>query len=112
MIISPRSSHAAWADVIRDDVAVVGEFDATDAALAALRDNLPVEELPHLTVGTEFPVSPGMMQIFNTPNAHLALASFSWDCFSSAAAEGAVDRAQLITTESHGVLLICLGAMV
>jgi hypothetical protein len=53
-----------------------------------------------------------MMRIFNAPNAHLALASFSWDCFSAAAEERTVNRAQLITAESHDVLLICLGAMV
>jgi hypothetical protein len=53
-----------------------------------------------------------MMRIFNAPNAHLALASFSWDCFSSAAEERAVNRAQLVPTESHDVLLIGLGAMV
>jgi hypothetical protein len=52
------------------------------------------------------------MRIFNAPNAHLALALFSWDLLSSAAEVGAVDRAELIPAESHGVHLIGLGAMV
>jgi hypothetical protein len=53
-----------------------------------------------------------VVRVLNTPNAHLALTFFSWYCLSSAAEEGVVKRAQLITTESHEVLLICLGAMV
>jgi hypothetical protein len=53
-----------------------------------------------------------MMRIFNASNAHLALASFSWYRFSAAAEERAVNRAQLVPTESHDVLLICLGAIV
>jgi hypothetical protein len=53
-----------------------------------------------------------MMRIFNAPNAHLARPFLSRDCFSAAAEERTVNRAQLITAESHGVLLIDLGAMV
>jgi hypothetical protein len=41
------------------------------------------------------------MWVFNAPNAHLALAPFSWDLLSSVAGEGVVKRAQLITAESH-----------
>ena len=54
----------------------------------------------------------GMMRVFDAPNAHLALALFSWDCLSTAAGEGTVKRAQLIPVESHDVLLIGLSAMV
>jgi hypothetical protein len=87
VIVSPRSSHTPWVDVIRDDVVVISKFLFTDPALAALQDALPVEE---------FPASPGMMGIFDAPNAHQALTSFSWYGFSSAAAEGAVDRAESV----------------
>jgi hypothetical protein len=52
------------------------------------------------------------MRIFNAPNAHLALALFSWVLLSSAAEVGAVDRAKLIPAESHDVLQIGFGAMV
>ena len=97
--------------MVGDDIAVVGERFLAEGAYAILGDDLPVEEFPHFAVGPKFPVSPGMMRIFNAPNAHLALASFSWDCFSAAAEERTVNRAQLITAESHGVLLIDLGAM-
>jgi hypothetical protein len=112
VIVSPRSSHAAGTDVVGHNIAVVGERFLAESAHTILQSNLPVEELPHFTVGSEFPVSPGMMQIFNASNAHLALALFSWYCFSAAAEERAVNRAQLITAESHGVLLIGLGEMV
>jgi hypothetical protein len=53
-----------------------------------------------------------MLWVFDASNAHLACLFLSRDCFSAAAEERAVNRAQLITAESHGVLLTCLGAVV
>jgi hypothetical protein len=99
-------------NVVGDDVAVVGECFLAEGAYAILGDDLPVEEFPHFAVGPKFPVSSGMMRIFNAPNAHLALALFSWYCLSAAAEEGVVDWAQLVPTESHDALLIGLGAVV
>ena len=90
MIVSPRSAHTAGMDMVGYDVAIVGEWFVTEGALATLGGNLPVEEFPHFAVGAEFPVSPGVMRIFDAPNAHLALALFSWDCLSAAAGERAV----------------------
>jgi len=98
--------------VVGYDVAIISERFVTEGALAALRDDLPVEELSHFSVGSKFSVSSWMMRIFNAPNAHLARPFLSRDCFSAAAEERMVNRAQLITAESHGVLLIDLGAMV
>jgi hypothetical protein len=98
--------------MVGHNVAIVGEPLLAESAEAILGCDLPVEELPHFTVGPEFPVSPGMMRIFNAPNAHLARSFLSRNRFSAAAEERTVNRAQLITAESHDVLLICLGAMV
>jgi hypothetical protein len=50
--------------------------------------------------------------IVDATDAHLALPSFSSDRFPAAAELGTVNRAKLISTESHGVLLIGCGAMV
>jgi hypothetical protein len=91
------------------DVAIIIERYVTKCALATLGGNLPVEEFSHFAVGAEFPVSPGVMWVFNAPYAHLALASFSRNCLSTAAETGAVDRAELVLVESHGALLIGLG---
>jgi hypothetical protein len=99
-------------DMVGHNVAIVGEPLLAKSAEAILCSDLPVEELPHFTVGLEFPVSPGMMRVFDAPNAHPALTFLSRDCLSAAAGEGVVKRAQLITAESHGVLLIGFGAMV
>ena len=112
VIVPPCSAHAAWIDVVGHHVAIIGELSITECAFAVLGNNLPVEELPHLSVGSEFPVSSGVMRIFNAPNAHLALALFSWDLLSSAAEVGTVNRAELIPAESHGVHLIGFGVMV
>ena len=99
-------------DVVGHHVAVFGEPLLAEGAESILLGDLPVEELPHFAVGPKFPVSPGMMRVFNAPNSHLALAFFFWDCLSAAAGERTVKWAQLIPAESHDVLLIGLGAMV
>jgi hypothetical protein len=99
-------------DMVGHNVTIVGEPLLAESAEAILCSDLPVEELPHFTVGSEFPVSPGMMRILNAPNAHLARPFLSRDCFSAAAEERTVNRAQLITTEFHNVLLIGSGEMV
>jgi len=88
------------------DVAIIIERFVTKCALATLGGNLPSEEFPHFSVGAEFPVPSGMMLIFNAPDAHLARASFSRHCLSATAETGAVDRAELVLVESHGVLQI------
>ena len=98
--------------MVGHNVTIVGEPFLAECAEAILCSDLPVEELSHLTVGSELPVSPGMMGIIDTPNAHLARPFLSRNCFSATAEERTVNRAQLITAESHDVLLSDLGAMV
>ena len=105
MIVSPRSAHTAGMDMVGYDVAIVGEWFVTKGALATLGGNLPVEEFPHFPVGAEFPVSPGVMRVFDAPNAHPTLALFFWDCLSAAAGERAVQWAEFIAAEFHGFLL-------
>jgi hypothetical protein len=112
MIVPPRSSHTTGMDVVGHHVAVLGEPLLAESAESILLGDLPVEELPHCAVGPKFPVSPGMMRVFNATNAHLALAFLLWDRLSAAAEERTVKRAQLIPAKSHDVLLIGLGAMV
>jgi hypothetical protein len=99
-------------DMIRYHVAVIGEPLLAEGADALLVDDLPVEELPHLAVRAKFPVSPGVVRVFNAPNAHLALAFLFRDCLSTAAGERTVKWAQLIPVEPHGVLLIGFSAIV
>ena len=94
------------------DIALIRELGTADTALTVLGNYFSVNQLSHLPVGAEFPVSPGMMRVFNAPNSHLALAFFFWDCLSAATGERTVKWAQLIPAESHDVLLIGLGAMV
>ena len=98
--------------MVRYDIAIVGELSIAKGAFAVLGDDLPVEELPHFTVGSEFPVSSWVMWILNAPNAHLALAFLFRDCLSASAGERTVKWAQLIPVEPHGVLLIGFSAIV
>jgi hypothetical protein len=112
VIVPPGPAHAFRMNMVGDHIAIMGEPPLAEGAYALLGDNFPVKQFPHLAVRAEFPVSPGMLWIFAPANAHLALALFSWDLLSSAAEVGAVDRAELIPAESHGVLLIGFGAIV
>jgi len=93
VVVPPCSAHIFGMDVVGDHVAIVGELFLAEGADALLVDDLPVEELPHLAVRAKFPVSPGMVRVLDSPDAHLAPTLFSWDCLSSAAEVGAVDRA-------------------
>ncbi len=104
MVVSPCPAHAAGMDVVGYDVAIISKWFVTEGALATLGGNLPVEQFPHFSVGSKFSVSSWMMRIFNAPNAHLALASFSRDCLSSTAETGAVKWTELIFPKSHGDL--------
>jgi len=78
--------------MVGHNVTIVGEPFLAECAEAILCSDLLVEELPHLTVRAEFPVSPGMMRIFNAPDAHLARPFLSRDRFSAAAEERVVKR--------------------
>jgi hypothetical protein len=51
-----------------------------------------------------------MLRVLDPADAHLAPSLFSWDCLSSAAEVGAVDRAELIPVESHGASSFVLRA--
>ena len=92
--------------MVGDHVAVIGELLFADAADAVLRDDFPVEQLAHLPVRAEFPVSAGVLRIVDAPDAHLVLTSSLWDCLPATAEEGAVYGTELVSAESHGILLI------
>jgi hypothetical protein len=53
------------------NVVIVGECFVTDRTDPILFNNLPVQEFPHFSGRPEFPVSPGMMEIFDASNTGL-----------------------------------------
>jgi hypothetical protein len=98
-------------NVVGNDVGVLGELLLAESAFAPLGGDLLVKQLPHLAAGAEFPVSPGMLRILDTPDAQLALAPFPWDCFPATADQRTTDRAELISMESHARLLNWSGGL-
>jgi len=104
VIIPPGAAHTAGADVVGHYIAVVSEFLFANAADAVLSNDLPVQQLPHLPVGAQLAVSASVPGIVDAPDAQLTLMPFLWDCLPATAGEGAMDRAELTSTESHGVL--------
>jgi hypothetical protein len=64
-------------NVVGHNVAIVGERHLANSALSVLLNNFAVEQLPHLSFGAEFAVSPGVVRIFNTSHPmRLTLLSF------------------------------------
>ena len=101
MIVSPRSAHAARANVVRHDVAVVGEPFLAEDADAILRRNLSIDQLSHFRVRADLPIFARVLGIVDAVDSHLARASFSRDRFPAAAGLGAMNWAELISAESH-----------
>lgn len=117
MIVSPRPSQAAGVNVVGHDIGVVGELLTADGALAVLGHNLLVQQPSHFRIRAEFPISPRMMGILDPPDAHLSSSSSRFrERFSAAAEKGAVNRAELVATESHGsspiggIVRFCVGS--
>jgi hypothetical protein len=106
VIVPPSAAHAAGTDVVGDHIAAISEFLVANAADAVLIRNLTIEQLAHLAVGAQLAVSAGMLGIVDAADTHLALASFLWDCLPATAGEGAVDWAELVLAEAHGILLV------
>lgn len=101
MIISPGSAHSFRVLVVWNDVIVVSEFVVADRAYAALLSYLPVQQLPHLSRGSQFPVSSRVMRIFNSLNSKSDQLGLGYE-FSATAGERLVNGAQFIAAESHG----------
>jgi hypothetical protein len=71
MVVSPRPSHSFGIPVVWYNVVVVGELFVADRTDPVLFNNLPVQEFPRFSGRPEFPISPGMMGIFNASNTGL-----------------------------------------
>jgi hypothetical protein len=104
MIISPRPSHPTGIDVVGNDVVIVRELSLAERAHTVLGGDLPVHQLSHLGVRADLSISTRVLRIVNATDAHLARSSFLRNRFPSAASLRSVNRAQLISAESHGSL--------
>jgi hypothetical protein len=71
VIVSPGASHAPRIDMVRYDVAVVGELGTAKSAFAVLGGYLSVEQLPHFRIRAEFEISPRVLGILDSPDAKL-----------------------------------------
>ena len=109
MIVSPSSSHTTGMDVVGHNVGVVGELFIADTAFAFLGHNLLVQQLSHFRIRTYLPITARMLEIVNATDSQLALTPFSRDRFPAAAELRTVNRAKLVSTESHGSLQFVFG---
>jgi hypothetical protein len=104
MVISSRPSHSSRVNVVGHDVAIVRERHLADGALPVLFDDFAVEQLPHLCLGAEFAVSPGVMRVFDTLHPQASESASLLDQLTAAARNGSVDGAEFLATEFHGLL--------
>src|SRR5271156_3811763 len=102
VVISPRSSHAFGISVVGYYVVVIGEPFIADGAFSVLLDNLPIQQFPHFSRRSEFPISPRMMRILNSSNPRLQSARIG-RLFTTAAGNRFVDWAVFIATKPHSI---------
>lgn len=95
--------------MVRDNVAVIAELLLAENTNAILLRDLPVHQFPHLGVRPNLAIASRMLGIVNAPDSNLARSSLLGDGFPSAARKRTVNRAQLISSESHSVLQQGLG---
>ena len=101
VIVSPCAAHSPWIDMVRFDIAVIRELRTADAAFSFLGNDLSIEQLSHLPVGAEFPVSPRETWILNSANAKLSSGPCFLYHFPPTAGKGTMDGADLIAAKSH-----------
>ena len=76
MVISPASSHTFRVSMVRNDFAAVAKFMVANGALARLLHDFPIEQFPHLCWRPYFPISPGVVRIFDALDTKLKSAFF------------------------------------
>jgi len=101
MIVSPGSAHSSRAYVVWHDIAVVSKRVIANATFTALRHDLSVEQLSHLSIGAEFAIPSRMKWIFDTADTKLSHCLRFLNYLPSATGKGTMDRADLVATESH-----------
>jgi hypothetical protein len=77
----------------------------TDGASPVLFGDLAVEQLPHLCLGTEFTISPGVVRVFDTLHPEVSDSTSFLDQVATTARKGSVDGAEFIAAELHGIPL-------
>ena len=102
MIISPSSAHSFRIPVVGNHVVIICELFVTDGAFSVLLDNLPIQQFPHFSRRSEFPISPRMMRIINASNPRLQSAPIG-RLFPAAAGNRFVDWTVLIATKPHDI---------
>lgn len=105
MVISPRPTHAAGIDVVRNDVAVICELTHAERTSPILSDDFLIKQLPHFGVRPKFPVLAGVMCILDSANAQLLSRSLFRNTFAPTAKARTMNWVDLVATESHRFFL-------
>jgi hypothetical protein len=100
VIVPPRSTHSFWVPMVRDHIVIVRELFVADRADTSLFSDLSVEQFSHFGRRPQFPISTGMMRIFDSLHAKSNQSGFG-DPVSAAARKRSVDWANFVGAESH-----------
>ena len=71
-----RQRYALNDTVVRHNVAAVGKFMVANGALSCLLHDFSVQQFSHFGWGTEFPISPRVVRVFDALNTTLKSAFF------------------------------------
>jgi len=99
---SDLEDRAISVPVVGNHIVIVCKLFMTNGAFPVLLDNLPIQQFPHFSGGSEFPISPRMMRIINASNPSLQSARIG-RLFPAAAGNRFVDWAVLIATKPHSI---------
>jgi hypothetical protein len=75
-VVSPGTSHAFGLDVVGHNFVVIRKDCVADCTFPVLLADFSVQQLPHFGRGTEFPIPPRVVRIFDALHAKLKSAFF------------------------------------
>jgi len=99
-VVSPSPSHPFGLDVVGYDLVVTRKDCVADCTFPVLLADFSVQQLPHFGLGTEFPIPPRVVRIFDALNTKLKSAFFS-RLLPTAAEQRSVKGTIFIPTEFH-----------
>lgn len=101
MIVSPGSAHSFWILLVRNNIAVIREFNLADGTDAVLLDDFPIHQFPHLAGRAQFPVSARVMGIVHALHSQACEPGLGQP-LPATAGQRIVDWTEFVATESQG----------
>jgi hypothetical protein len=103
MVVSARSSHSSWINVVGHNIAVVGERHLANGASPVLLNYFSIEQFLHFRFGAKLAVSSRMVRVFDTLHSEPSGSPSLRNRLAAAARERPMNATILIATKFHGL---------